>query len=471
MSSDYSPTEIAESLANINVNTVTLNRIKRTLVGEGTYGRVYIQDNGDGSKVAVKQLKGDSRIDSDNSFVIEVSALERLREQDGIIDLISYDYEVGEITLPRYTEDLSEYIKNKRDYRPKASIAYDILLGLHSQFSNGVLHRDIKSKNILVNQDEAVLADYGLAAYIDTPTNIMTTQVYTVGYRPPEIIAGMNTYEFAADIWAYGIVLYELFTGKTISIITPEATLRFIAELIGTNDILPSLSKSVKSNPLPQLNKDLDNGKLTIDEYNLLKYILKWKPQDRPDPSQISAKPYFVDYPKIGALPPGELIIDRYQFLYNKITLSMDNINSSISKTKRALLKNVAIQMTKKYELDNPNLKDIYTLFLYLLPYIADYIEDSKDIAKSLVYLCSNIIDQYSIPIDVIDDVPIVDVAAVLGEIITIFNIIPIRFLRQVPNYTQTKVVKLIMSLLDMKHIDYDMATIIKYIDNGEDLE
>jgi cyclin-dependent kinase 7 len=76
---------------------------------------------------------------------------------------------------------------------------------------NFVLHRDIKPNNLLIAADgEVKLADFGLARSFSDPYAIMTANVITRWYRPPELLFGAKHYSGAVDVWSVGLVLAEL---------------------------------------------------------------------------------------------------------------------------------------------------------------------------------------------------------------------------------------------------------------------
>lgn len=93
-----------------------------------------------------------------------------------------------------------------------------LLSGIEHCHNKGVLHRDIKSSNLLVSEDGILkIADFGLATHFD-PDNPrpMTSQVITLWYRPPELMLGATHYSVGVDLWSVGCVLAELLLGEPI---------------------------------------------------------------------------------------------------------------------------------------------------------------------------------------------------------------------------------------------------------------
>ncbi|KAJ0794812.1 putative protein-serine/threonine kinase CMGC-CDK-CRK7-CDK9 family [Helianthus annuus] len=93
-----------------------------------------------------------------------------------------------------------------------------LLSGLEHCHTNGVLHRDIKGSNLLIDDDGVLkITDFGLAYFYD-PQNKqpMTSHVVTLWYRSPELLLGATNYGVGVDMSSVGCILAELLAGKPI---------------------------------------------------------------------------------------------------------------------------------------------------------------------------------------------------------------------------------------------------------------
>ncbi|KAL0694561.1 hypothetical protein Bca4012_061741 [Brassica carinata] len=95
-----------------------------------------------------------------------------------------------------------------------------LLHGLEHCHSRGVLHRDIKGSNLLLDRNNNLkIADFGLANFYgdhNQKKQPLTSRVVTLWYRPPELLLGSTDYGVTVDLWSTGCILAELFNGKPI---------------------------------------------------------------------------------------------------------------------------------------------------------------------------------------------------------------------------------------------------------------
>jgi serine/threonine-protein kinase len=194
-----------------------------SVLGAGGMGIVYkARDRELDDLVALKMLKrelwGDSsqleRLKSELKLARKITHPNVLRTYDfGEIDgvpYISMEYVRG-VTL-RYMLDQTRRLP----YSAGLRLAKQLCAGLNAAHAVGVLHRDIKPENLILEPTgNAKLMDFGIARPIDRITPGQTQAGFVVGtpqYLPPEILQGKEA-DFRSDLYACGIVFYEIFTG------------------------------------------------------------------------------------------------------------------------------------------------------------------------------------------------------------------------------------------------------------------
>ena len=83
--------------------------------------------------------------------------------------------------------------------------------------SNWILHRDLKTSNILMNnRGQVKIADFGMARYYGDPPPKLTQLVITLWYRAPELLLGADKYGAAVDMWSLGCIFGELLTKQPL---------------------------------------------------------------------------------------------------------------------------------------------------------------------------------------------------------------------------------------------------------------
>jgi serine/threonine protein kinase len=203
----------------------TNNFDQHNIIGCGGNGLVYKAELPNGPKLAIKKLNGEMCL-MEREFTAEVEAL-TVAQHDNLVPLWGY-YIQGNSRLLIYSYmengSLDDWLHNKDngnsllDWPTRLKIAQGASQGLsyiHNICKPHIVHRDIKSSNILLDREfRAYVADFGLARLIRPfDTHVSTELVGTLGYIPPEYgHAWVAT--LRGDIYSFGVVLLELLTGK-----------------------------------------------------------------------------------------------------------------------------------------------------------------------------------------------------------------------------------------------------------------
>lgn len=203
-------------------------------IGEGTYGKVYRVKQKETKYVqALKKIKIDKNTGFPFTTIREIKIMKKLKHKN-IVNLLDVyiRYESMYIVMEYFPYDLSALIQSKTaltDNQIK-SFSYQLLEAVRYIHSFGLVHRDIKSSNILIERNGLLkLADFGLTTtvkviqkevtdidYSHKTNNAMTNRVCTLWYRAPELLLGSCNYDFKVDSWSIGCVILEMKMGKIV---------------------------------------------------------------------------------------------------------------------------------------------------------------------------------------------------------------------------------------------------------------
>uniref|UniRef100_A0A8H7Y7K9 cyclin-dependent kinase n=1 Tax=Psilocybe cubensis TaxID=181762 RepID=A0A8H7Y7K9_PSICU len=285
-------------------------------IEEGSYGVVFrARDKKTGDIVALKKLKLD---EEKNGFPItalrEIYALMSCRHDNvvGIREVVVGDT----LTQVFVVMDFIEHdLKTLLTLMPSPFLQSEIktlmmqlLSAVHHCHENWILHRDLKTSNLLMNNRGTIkVADFGLARRYGDPVGVggMTQLVVTLWYRAPEILLGATTYSTAIDLWSVGCIFAELLLKEPLFQAQGELELiSMIFKLLGppTKQSWPDysslpLAKTI-SLPSPQPHQFRQKFPyLTSVGLDLLMSLLTYDPEQRISAEEALQHPYFSESP------------------------------------------------------------------------------------------------------------------------------------------------------------------------------
>ncbi|KAK8956644.1 Serine/threonine-protein kinase HT1 [Platanthera zijinensis] len=169
--------------------------------------------------VAIKVFKSENvSAEMQSDFAQEVYIMRKISHEN-VIQFI------GACTKPPslfiVTEFLSggsvyDYLHKKEGFFRLPSllrVAIDVSKGMNYLHQNNIIHRDVKTANLLMDKNEVVkVADFGVAR-VKTQSGVMTAETGTYRWMAPEVIEH-KPYDHKADVFSFGIMMWELLTGK-----------------------------------------------------------------------------------------------------------------------------------------------------------------------------------------------------------------------------------------------------------------
>ncbi|XP_021899743.1 cyclin-dependent kinase G-2 isoform X2 [Carica papaya] len=199
-------------------------------IDEGTYGVVYrARDKKTGEIVALKKVKMEKEregfpltslreinilLSFHHPSIVDVKEVVVGSNLDSIFMVMEY--------MEHDLKGLMETMKQPFSQSEVKCLMLQLLEGVKYLHDNWVLHRDLKTSNLLLNnRGELKICDFGLARQYGSPLKPYTHLVVTLWYRAPELLLGAKQYSTAIDMWSLGCIMAELlskeplFNGKT----------------------------------------------------------------------------------------------------------------------------------------------------------------------------------------------------------------------------------------------------------------
>ncbi|KAL6511877.1 hypothetical protein OROGR_021474 [Orobanche gracilis] len=198
---------------------------EENIIGKGGAGIVYRVSVPNGTDIAIKRLTRCANSRGDRGFMAEIQTLGRIRHRN-IVRLLGYLCNMDtNLLLYEYMShgSLGEMVHGPKGARLQwesrfriASEAAKGLCYLHHDCSPPIIHRDVKSNNILLDSDnEAHVADFGLATFLcgSGSSECMSSIAGSYGYIAPEYAYTLKI-DRKIDVYSFGVVLLELITGR-----------------------------------------------------------------------------------------------------------------------------------------------------------------------------------------------------------------------------------------------------------------
>ncbi|AQZ13586.1 BCK1 (YJL095W) [Zygosaccharomyces parabailii] len=291
--------------------------IKGEMIGKGSFGAVFLCLNvTTGEMMAVKQVEVPKYGSQNEAIMSTVEALRAevstLKDLDHL-NIVQYlGFEVKDSIYSLFLEyvaggSVGSLIRmyGKFDETLIKHLTIQVLRGLSYLHSRGILHRDMKADNLLLDQDGVCkISDFGISRKSkDIYSNSEMTMRGTVFWMAPEMVDTKQGYSAKVDIWSLGCVVLEMFAGKR-----PWSNLEVVAAMfkIGKSKSAPP----IPDDTLPLISK---NGRDFLDQ------CFKIDPEERPTADKLSSHPFL----NVGS---------KYDFKSTKLAdfiKSNDKINST----------------------------------------------------------------------------------------------------------------------------------------------
>ncbi|KAJ9125094.1 hypothetical protein QFC22_000047 [Naganishia vaughanmartiniae] len=275
----------------------TMTWVKGDLIGKGTYGRVYLGLNATtGDMMAVKQVELPTN-DRERQDKRQEGMIKALRDEIELLKNLEHPHIVQYLGW----EESPEYISIFLEYVPGGSIASvyrkhqkfeeeviknftkQILSGLAYLHAKGILHRDLKADNILVDSDGTCkITDFGISkqaedAYASQGATNLKGSVF---WMAPEVIRNMGRgYSAKVDIWSLGCLVLEMFAGR---------------RPWGEDSVLTAMFSVGQHNKKPPIPDDVVLS-LTANDF-MTEKCLAIEPNQRPTAEELKRHPFITEF-------------------------------------------------------------------------------------------------------------------------------------------------------------------------------
>lgn len=270
------------------------------VLGKGSYSRVYLAKQGK-KEYAIKTYTGKSKILYKN-ILNEIKILKYLNTfnlpyfvslKDGWIE----DQRVS-IVLEKHPGTLASLLKGPMDTRQMKVYCYELLKCLESLHSLGIVHRDIKPNNILIDCQKVILCDFNMSCNISLDSMPNKEELVSLWYRSPEVLLHSHQQNPALDIWSAACCFIQMYRGECLW--TAETPLQQFVQIISTLGMPSPLDYQEWNVPIHEIVEtnvvvEVPNSLPTLDQefMDLLSQMLKYSPSKRCTATQALQHPWF----------------------------------------------------------------------------------------------------------------------------------------------------------------------------------
>lgn len=260
-------------------------------------GEVFRGNDQQGNALAFKVLHPDLASDAEvvGRFVKERGILEAVKSLNlvGVVDLVVEGATLAIVMELVDGPDLRSYLTERGTLSPTevCRIGSGVASGLAAVHAAGIVHRDIKPENVLMDATNGPavpkLTDFGISSLVDTERARSTMLVGTPQYIAPEVSEGKDV-TAASDMYALGIMLYELACG-----VTPFAGGSIMAVLRKHSDVAPGRPDAIPD-----------------ELWDLISWLLNKQPAQRPPTAKQVATILDALGPSLANFPPGQALTE-----------------------------------------------------------------------------------------------------------------------------------------------------------------
>ena len=288
------------------------NYTKAQKLGEGTYGAVFRAiNNTTNEEVALKLVRMDQEDDGIPATSLREISILQSTGHNNIIHLEEIICEEGRVTMvfEFMQKDLGKYLsslKKPMGFELIRSYSFQLLCGVYYLHKNGIIHRDIKPINLLINRSGMLkIGDFGCARICHRPFASFDAFDGILWYYAPETLLHEYPYDLAIDIWSCGCVIAEM--AKREPLFKGDSQIDQINQIISllgmpTNDSWPEFFNYIsKDFPFP------NNCKNRLDEIfqgmdplliDLISKLLEMNPRKRLTAEEAVHHPFFDTIPE-----------------------------------------------------------------------------------------------------------------------------------------------------------------------------